>query len=150
MQQVRRGGRCDGCGCTCAELVPNWEVANAAMSRIGRLMALVTSCDALRFGCMLCIGAGEHVRFDGTYEALGESLDFAQTFGTGTPHGRTFHDYNAGAIRLYQHFSIRGYSGGTVTLTSTQSSRRPSTTTSMQAWPGAMPTMTNSSSRGRG
>ncbi len=85
----------------------NWEVADEVMSRIGRLMALAASCDALRFGSMICIGAGGHVRFDGTYEALGESLDFAQTFGTGTPHDRIFHDYNATAIRLYQHFSIR-------------------------------------------
>ena len=84
----------------------DWQVANDVMSRLGRLMALAASCDALRFGSMVCIGAGGHVRFEGSYEALGETIDFGQTFGTGTPHDRIFHDYDAPAIRLYQHFSI--------------------------------------------
>jgi hypothetical protein len=85
----------------------DWQVADQTMQLIGQLMALAAACDALRFGSMICIGAGGHVRFDGTYEALGESINFPDTFGSGTPHDRIFHDYNANAIRLYQHFIIR-------------------------------------------
>ncbi len=85
----------------------NWQAADEQMRKIGELIALAASCDVLRFGSLICIGAGGHIRFDGTYDALGESLDFAQAFGNGTPHDRIFHDYNASAIRLYQHFCIR-------------------------------------------
>lgn len=87
--------------------IVDWEVADQVMQRIGRLMALAAACDALRFGSLICVGAGGHVRLDGTYEALGESIDFPATFGNGTPHDRIFHDYNREAIRLYQHFAIR-------------------------------------------
>ncbi len=84
----------------------DWQIARDVMQQLGQLMALGAACDALRFGSMLCVGGGGHVRFTGTYDALGDSLDFESTLGDGTPHDRIFHDYNRDAIRVYQHFSI--------------------------------------------
>ncbi|MCH9684224.1 MAG: DUF1552 domain-containing protein [Deltaproteobacteria bacterium] len=84
----------------------DWEVANEAMRLIGELMALGVSCDAIRFGSLLCVGGGGHIRFQGQYSALGDSLDFSAMFDNGTPHDVIFHNYNRDAIRLYQHFSI--------------------------------------------
>lgn len=84
----------------------DWQVAQDAMRLIGETMALAVSCDALRFGSMICVGGGGHIRFQGQYDALGDSLDFSSMFGNGTPHDVIFHSYNGNAIRLYQHFTI--------------------------------------------
>ncbi len=84
----------------------DWEVARDAMTLIGELMALGVSCDAIRFGSMLCVGGGGHIRFQGEYNALGDSLNMSGLFNNGTPHDRIFHDYDRDAVRLYQHFTI--------------------------------------------
>ncbi|MBX2803049.1 MAG: DUF1552 domain-containing protein [Myxococcales bacterium] len=85
----------------------DWQVADEVMQLLGELLALGMSCDAVRFGSLIFVGGGGHVRFDGTYEALGGSLDFGDRFAGGSPHDLIFHSYDATAIRLYQHFSIR-------------------------------------------
>jgi hypothetical protein len=84
----------------------DWQVARDAMQLIGDIMALGVACDALRFGSMICVGGGGHIRFQGQYDALGESIDFSALFGNGTPHDVIFHSYDASAVRLYQHFVI--------------------------------------------
>lgn len=84
-----------------------WEVADDAMRLIGELMGLGAACDAVRFGSLVCVGAGRHIRFSGQYDALGETANFTDLFDNGTPHDLIFHAYNAQRIRLYQHFSIR-------------------------------------------
>ncbi len=84
----------------------DWQVARDVMQLIGECMALGVACDAIRFGSMLCVGGGGHIRFQGEYSALGESIDFSSRFGSGTPHDTIFHAYDRDAIRLYQHFTI--------------------------------------------
>lgn len=84
----------------------DWQVARDAMQLIGELMALGVACDAIRFGSLLCVGGGGHIRFQGDYSALGQTLDMSDRFSGGTPHDLIFHNYDADAIRLYQHFSI--------------------------------------------
>jgi hypothetical protein len=83
-----------------------WEVARAAMQLIGELMALGVACDAIRFGSLLCVGGGGHIRFQGQYSALGQSIDFSSRFASGTPHDLIFHNYDQEAVRLYQHFAV--------------------------------------------
>lgn len=85
----------------------DWQVADDAMRLIGELMAIGAACDAVRFGSMVCVGAGGHIRFQDQYDALGDSLNFSNLFSGGTPHDLIFHAYDADAIRLYQHFAIR-------------------------------------------
>ena len=85
----------------------DWQVAEEAMQLIGEIMALGVACDAVRFGSMICVGGGGHIRFEGEYSALGETLNFNDTFGSGTPHDTIFHAYNGAAVRIYQHFVIR-------------------------------------------
>ncbi|MEM6994449.1 MAG: DUF1552 domain-containing protein [Myxococcota bacterium] len=85
----------------------DWQVADDAMRIIGELMAMGAACDAIRFGSLVCVGAGGHIRFSGQYDALGDSINFSNLFGGGTPHDLIFHAYNAANIRLYQHFAIR-------------------------------------------
>jgi hypothetical protein len=85
----------------------DWQVADQAMALIGRLLAIGAACDAVRFGSLICVGAGCHIRFSGQYDALGESIDFSSRFADGTPHDLIFHAYDPGAVRLYQHFAIR-------------------------------------------
>lgn len=85
----------------------DWQVADDAMRLIGELLAMGAACDAVRFGSLVCVGAGGHIRFSGQYDALGESSNFSNLFSDGTPHDLIFHAYNAGNIRLYQHFAIR-------------------------------------------
>lgn len=87
--------------------VIDWEVAEEAMSLIGQLMAIGAACDAIRFGSVIMVGAGGHIRFSGQYDALGDSADFTDLFDNGTPHDVIFHAYNATSVRLYQHFCIR-------------------------------------------
>ncbi|MEM9455061.1 MAG: DUF1552 domain-containing protein [Myxococcota bacterium] len=84
----------------------DWEVARDAMQLIGNLMALGVACDALRFGSLICVGGGGHVRFQGQYSALGDTINFSSLFSGSTPHDAIFHNYNGQAIRRYQHFSI--------------------------------------------
>lgn len=87
--------------------VIDWEVADQAMQLIGELMAMGAACDLLRFGSVVCVGAGGHIRLSGQYDAIGENLDFTPIFSGGTPHDVIFHAYQPDRIRLYQHFSIR-------------------------------------------
>ena len=84
----------------------DWQVAQDVMRLIGELMALGVACDALRFGSLMCVGGGGHIRFQGQYSALGESLDFSSRFSGSTPHDSIFHNYDLDAVRLYQHFTI--------------------------------------------
>lgn len=84
----------------------DWQVADQAMRLLGELFALGVACDAVRFGSLLCVGGGGHVRFSGDYTALGETMNFGQRFADGTPHDVIFHSYDRDAIRIYQHFSI--------------------------------------------
>lgn len=86
--------------------VMDWEVARDAMALIGETIALGIACDAVRFGSLIFVGGGGHVRFANPYTALGETLDFTDLFGNGTPHDKIFHDYNGPNIRIYQHFCI--------------------------------------------
>lgn len=84
----------------------DWQVAEDAMRLIGDIMAIGVSCDAIRFGSMVCVGGGGHIRFQGQYAALGENLDFTSMFSGGTPHDLIFHAYDETAVRVYQHFTI--------------------------------------------
>lgn len=84
----------------------DWEVAHAAMDLIGQLMALGMACDAVRFGSMISLGAGEYLRFAGQYDAIGDSADFSTLLATGTAHDVIFHAYNPDMVRLHQHLSI--------------------------------------------
>ncbi|MEM9456041.1 MAG: DUF1552 domain-containing protein [Myxococcota bacterium] len=84
----------------------DWEVADAAMGLIGRLMALGAACDTVRFGSMVSVAAGEYLRFAGQYAALGDTADFSQLFASSTPHDAIFHAYNPAMVRLHQHMSI--------------------------------------------
>ena len=84
----------------------DWQVADAAMQLLGRLMALGTVCDLIRFGSMISVGAGEYLRFSGQYDALGETADFSALFASGTPHDVIFHAYDPAMVRLHQHCSI--------------------------------------------
>ena len=84
----------------------DWQVAEEAMQLIGQIMGLGVACDVVRFGSMICVGGGGHIRFEGEYSALGDSINFNDTFGSATPHDAIFHAYDGGAVRLYQHFAI--------------------------------------------
>ncbi len=86
--------------------VVDWEVADAAMALLGRLMALGAACDRLRFGSMISVGAGEYLRFSGQYAAIGGVADFTTLFASSTPHDAIFHAYDPAMVRLHQHFSI--------------------------------------------
>src|SRR5690606_25933600 len=54
----------------------NHEDFAAAFRLQSDLMALALRCDVVRFGSMLFVGSGGHVGYQGTYEALGERIDF--------------------------------------------------------------------------
>jgi len=84
----------------------DWEVANTTMTLIGQLVALGMACDALRFGSMICLGAGEYMRYQGQYDALGETADFSSLFSSATSHDAIFHAYNPAVVRLHQHLSL--------------------------------------------
>jgi hypothetical protein len=85
----------------------DWDVADETMRLIGEIMALGISCDAIRFGSVICVGGGGHIRFQGQYSALGDTLDMSARFASGTPHDVIFHAYDGPAVRIYQHFVIR-------------------------------------------
>lgn len=84
------------------------EAAQQAFRLSGKLFALGFYTDALRFGSLIFVGAGEHLRFTGNYNAsnIGESLNFSDTFDSGSPHDVIFHNYSKDAVRVYQHYVI--------------------------------------------
>ncbi len=84
------------------------EAAQNAFRLSGKLFALGFYMDALRFGSLIFVGAGEHLRFTGNYNAsnIGESLNFSNTFDSGSPHDVIFHNYSRDAVRVYQHYVI--------------------------------------------
>lgn len=84
----------------------DWQVANEAMQIIGRLMALAATCDTLRFGSLISVGAGEYLRFAGEYAALGSSANFSEVFASATAHDAIFHNYQPEIVRLHQHLSL--------------------------------------------
>ena len=91
----------------------DWQAAQRAFQLNGQLFALGLSSDALRYGSMVFVGAGEHLRFTGTYNAsnIGRSLNFSNTFRDASPHDGIFHRYNEDAIRVYQHYAISQLAG---------------------------------------
>jgi len=84
------------------------EAAQQAFRLTGKLYALGLHMDALRFGSLIFVGSGEHLRFSGNYNAanIGESLDFTKTFSSASPHDAIFHSYNQDAVRVYQHYVV--------------------------------------------
>lgn len=86
----------------------NYETAQNAFRLSAKLFALGFHTDALRFGSLIFVGAGEHLRFSGNYNArnIGESLNFSDSFSSGSPHDRIFHAYNKNAVRVYQHYVV--------------------------------------------
>ena len=84
------------------------EAAQNAFRLSGKLFALGFYMDALRFGSLVFVGAGEHLRFTGTYNAsnIGQSLNFSETFASRSPHDGIFHNYVKDSIRVYQHYVI--------------------------------------------
>jgi len=88
--------------------VVSHEAASQAFRLNGKLFALGLYTDALRFGSLIFVGAGGHIRFSGDYEAsgIGQSLNFGETFESRSAHDAIFHDYNIDAIRVYQHYCI--------------------------------------------
>ena len=84
------------------------ESAQQAFRLTGKLYALALHMDALRFGSLIFVGSGEHLRFSGNYNAanIDKSLDFTRTFSSASPHDAIFHSYNQDAVRVYQHYVI--------------------------------------------
>lgn len=80
-----------------------WEDFAAAFQLQGELMALALRCDVLRFGSMLFVGSGCHVGFRGTYNALGQSLNFSQDLPGTSPHDFYFHNNKWDKCRLHAH-----------------------------------------------
>jgi hypothetical protein len=85
-----------------------WQSAQQAFRLMGDLYVLALKVDALRFGSLIFVGAGEHIRFSGTYNAtnIGKSLDFTKTFATRSPHDGIFHNHVPDSIRVYQHYVV--------------------------------------------
>jgi hypothetical protein len=80
-----------------------WEDFAAAFQLQGELMALALRCDVLRFGSMLFVGSGGHVGFRGTYNALGQSVNFSQDLPGTSPHDAYFHNNKWDKCRLHAH-----------------------------------------------
>jgi hypothetical protein len=78
----------------------------AAFQLQGELMALALRCDVLRFGSMLFVGAGCHVGLRGTYNALGQSVNFTQDLQGTSPHDAYFHNNRWDKCRLHAHYCI--------------------------------------------
>lgn len=87
------------------------EDFGAAFQVQGQLMALALRCDVVRFGSMLFVGAGGHVGFRGTYNALGESLNFSQDLPGTSTHDAYFHNNQWNKVRLHQHFASVNIAG---------------------------------------
>jgi hypothetical protein len=85
-----------------------WQDAQKAFRLTADLFALGLQGDALRFGSLIFVGAGEHLRFTGRYTATGidQSLDFSTAFANSSPHDAIFHNYVQSAVRVYQHYVI--------------------------------------------
>jgi hypothetical protein len=83
-----------------------WEDAEKAFRLSGDLFALGMSCDALRFGSMVFVGAGEHLRFQGNYTSPVGTRDFSSDFQGGSPHDAIFHNYVEEAVRVYQYYAV--------------------------------------------
>ena len=84
------------------------EAASRAFRLSGKLFALGFYTDALRFGSLIFVGAGGHIRFSGNYNAenIGQSLNFSNEFESSSAHDAIFHNYNKSAVRVYQHYSV--------------------------------------------
>ncbi len=87
-----------------APAIPH-EDFGAAFQLQSELMALALRCDVVRFGSMLFVGAGGHVSYRGTYNALGGSIDFSADLQGTTPHDLYFHNNQWDKVRLNQHFA---------------------------------------------
>lgn len=94
-----------GMGAVGGPAVP-YQDAEKAFRLSGDLFALGMSCDALRFGSMVFVGAGEHLRFMGNYQSPVGTLDFSNAFKGGSPHDSIFHNYVEEAVRVYQYYVI--------------------------------------------
>ena len=70
----------------------------------GELMALALRCDVLRFGSMLFVGSGGHVGLRGTYNALGDSVNFTADLQGTSPHDAYFHNNRWDKCRLHAHY----------------------------------------------
>lgn len=73
------------------------------------LWAAALRCDIVRFGNIMHLGAGDHIKLFGTHSGLGEVLDFRSNIDQGTPHFSWFHKGDAqsqGLARLHQHFAL--------------------------------------------
>jgi Protein of unknown function (DUF1552) len=81
------------------------EDFQAAFQLQAELMALALRCDVLRFGSMLFVGAGGHVGFRGTYNALGGSIDFSKDLPGTSSHDAYFHNNRWDRVRLHQHMA---------------------------------------------
>ncbi len=88
--------------------ITHWQEAQKAFRLIADLYVLGLSMDALRFGNLIFVGAGEHLRFDGTYNAtnIGDSLNFGRSFASRSPHDGILHSYVRSSFRVYQHYVI--------------------------------------------
>lgn len=86
----------------------SYQAAQKAFRLSGKLFALGFYTDALRFGSMIFVGAGGHIRFSGDYNAtnIGKSLDFSKAMDSRSAHDAMFHSYNKDSIRVYQHYCI--------------------------------------------
>ena len=76
-----------------------------AFGILAELMAMGLRCDVLRFGSMLFEAAGGHTGFRGTYQALGESIDYSRDLPGTSAHDAYFHNNRWDRVRLYQHMS---------------------------------------------
>lgn len=88
--------------------VVSHQAAAEAFRLNGKLFALGLYTDALRFGSLIFVGAGGHIRFSGNYQAnnINDSLNFGNMFSNSSAHDAIFHNYNRDAIRVYQHYCI--------------------------------------------
>ncbi len=76
----------------------------AAFKLQGELMALALRCDVLRFGSMVFVGSGGHVGLQGTYEALGDSVNFTADLEGTSAHDAYFHNNRWDKCRLHAHY----------------------------------------------
>jgi hypothetical protein len=83
----------------------------AAFQLQGELMALALRCDVLRFGSMVFVGSGCHVGLRGTYNALGDSVNFTQDLPGTSPHDAYFHNNRWDKCRLHAHYCVSNIAG---------------------------------------
>ncbi|MDZ7923584.1 MAG: DUF1552 domain-containing protein [Marinagarivorans sp.] len=70
----------------------------------GEIMALGLRCDVLRFGSMVFVGSGGHVGLRGTYNAIGDSVNFSQDLQGTSAHDAYFHKNRWAKCRLHAHY----------------------------------------------